>query len=144
MLVSGSLEVPWDARFFQQPEAPAIIVATLERAPADPGDALAGNVEVWRMGDPTVDVAVLCHRLKARGVERLLVEGGGSINWDFMRNDLFDELFLTVASAVLGGERAPTWMAGTGFAMKEQRRLKLLQAQVHGDEIFCHYRVLSR
>ena len=48
-------------------------------------------------------------------MDRLLVEGGGELNWEFARLDLIDELFVTVAPTLLGGRDAPTLLEGAGF-----------------------------
>lgn len=84
----------------------------------------------------------LLRRLRDRGIERLLVEGGGELNWSFVSQDLLDELFVTVAPALLGGRDAPTLLEGDGFYMAEQRRLRLLDVRHEGDELFCRYRVI--
>ena len=70
---------------------------------------------------------------------RHLVEGGGELNWGFVKEDLFDELFVTIAPALLGGRDAPTLCEGEGLEMSRQRRLRLVSAEVVADEIYCRY-----
>lgn len=141
VLVTATAAVPATARFFRDPAAMGRIVATVDDAPAERLEALSKVAEVWTLGRGVVDLAVLLRRLKARGVERLLVEGGGELNWGFVRDDLLDELYLTVAPALLGGRDAPTPCEGEGLAMSDRRRLALVATEVVDGEIFCRYRV---
>jgi 2,5-diamino-6-(ribosylamino)-4(3H)-pyrimidinone 5'-phosphate reductase len=142
VLVTASASVDPGIRFFAGRAPDECIVATVVDAPADRLARLASVAEVWTVGSGRVDLRELLKRLKARGVERLLVEGGGETNWGFVRDDLFDELYVTIAPALLGGRDAPTPCEGDGLAMAGQRRLRLVQADVKEGEIFCHYAVL--
>lgn len=142
VVVSASLSVDPYARFFSDERASGRIVATVEEAPADRVAALVGKAEVWTLGAGSVDLPEMLRRLRARGVERLLLEGGGEMNWAFVRDDLVDELFITVAPALLGGRDAPTLCEGAGLAMADQRRLRLLSTEVAGDEIYTRWAVV--
>ena len=142
VLVTRSLSIDPNSRFFRDERVAGRIVATVAEAPADRVAAFEGKAEVWRVGRGSVDLPDLLRRLRARGVERLLVEGGGEMNWAFVRDDLVDELFITVAPAILGGRDAPTLCEGEGLAMADQRRLRLLSTEVAGDEIFTRWAVV--
>jgi 2,5-diamino-6-(ribosylamino)-4(3H)-pyrimidinone 5'-phosphate reductase len=83
----------------------------------------------------------LLERLKKQGVDRLLVEGGGELNWLLLREDLIDELFFTLAPSLLGGRDAPTPIEGEGLSMAQQHRLKLLEVERVGDELFTRWAV---
>ena len=130
VVVTASARVDPDSRFFTGGEAAGRIVATVEDAPADRLARLAEVAEVWTLGRGRVELPLLLTRLKARGMKRLLVEGGGELNWGFVRDDLFDELYVTLVPALLGGSRAPTLCEGEGFDMADQRRLRLVAADV--------------
>ena len=76
------------------------------------------------------------------GVARLLVEGGGELNWSFVEAGLVDELYLTVAPCILGGRAAPTPVDGEGLAMDARLRLRLVSVDSHGEELYCRYEVV--
>ena len=139
VLVTASAEIDPASRFFRGEAAAARIVATVEDAPADRLARLAQVAEVWTVGHGRVALPLLLIRLKARGIERLVVEGGGELNWGFVRDDLFDELYVTIVPALLGGRDAPTLCEGEGLKMAGQRRLRLVSADVIDGEIFCRY-----
>jgi 2,5-diamino-6-(ribosylamino)-4(3H)-pyrimidinone 5'-phosphate reductase len=142
VLVTASAEVDPGSRFFTDRTAEDRIVATVADAPAERLARLAPVATVWTVGRGAVDLPELLARLRARGIERLLVEGGGEMNWGFVRADLVDELYVTIAPTLLGGRDAPTPCEGDGLPMAEQRRLRLLSADVKDGEIFCRYAVI--
>lgn len=143
VLVSGSLQVPRDARFFDGAYSRELILATTDEADPTPLAPLPPHAHVWRLGPQRIDFARLLERLYEHGIRHLLVEGGGETNWQVLQVDGFDELHLTMCPALLGGRDAPTWLDGAGFSMAQQRRLQLLEAKIVGDEIFCHYKVVK-
>jgi 2,5-diamino-6-(ribosylamino)-4(3H)-pyrimidinone 5'-phosphate reductase len=138
--VSASGRLDGASRFLDDDGA-ARIVATREGAPEATLAALGAGIEVWRAGRARVDLRALLARLAERGVERLLVEGGGELNWELVRDDLVDELYLTLAPALLGGRDAPTPVEGPGLTMERQRRLRLVSVERAGDELFCRFAV---
>ena len=142
VLVTASASIDPTSRFFSEGLSSGRIVATVEDAPADRLARLKEVAELWVVGRGRVDLRELLRRLAERGVERLLVEGGGELNWGFVRDDLVDELYVTIAPALLGGRDAPTLCEGEGLAMAEQRRLQLIAADVIDGEIYCRYRVV--
>ena len=143
VVVTASAKIDPAGRFFTGTEAAGRIVATVERADPARRAALAKVAEVWVLGEERVDLPALLTRLKKEhAVERLLVEGGGDLNWGFVENDLLDELYVTLAPAILGGRDAPTICDGPGLAMANRRRLTLLDAEIVEGEIFCRYGVV--
>jgi len=142
VLVTASANIDPGSRFFRGAEPASRIVATVEDAPADRIARLRSVATVWTVGYGTVDLEDLLARLGAQGIERLLVEGGGELNWGFVRDGLVDELYVTVAPALLGGRDAPTLCEGEGLAMADRRRLRLKSADVIDGEIFCRYEVI--
>ena len=143
IVLTARVDLDPNSRFFRErAEVGRRIVATVEDGPEERLSTLAGRAEVVRAGRGSVDLPKLLRILKERGIERLLVEGGGELNWGFVRDDLLDELYVTVAPCLLGGRTAPTLVEGDGFSMNLRRRLALVDLQRVGDELYCHYRVI--
>jgi 2,5-diamino-6-(ribosylamino)-4(3H)-pyrimidinone 5'-phosphate reductase len=136
VVVTASARIDPRSRFFGESDGGARILATVEDAPSERLAPLAGRAEIWRLGRGRVDLPELCRRLRERGVERLLLEGGGALNWDFLHADLVDEIHVTIAPCLLGGREAPTLLEGQGFPMGAQRRLRLVECEREGDELF--------
>jgi len=141
VVVSARLDLPFDGRFFRDGDPSRRVVATVEDAPEDRVQKLAGRAEVWRLGRGRVDVTRLLHRLKDAGVERLLVEGGGETNWSFFEADAIDELYVTLAPCLLGGRDAPTLLEGEGRPLASRTNLRLLSCEQVGEELYLHWAV---
>ncbi len=77
-------------------------------------DQLGGLAEVADGGDPPRLTAILAD-LAARGVGRLLVEGGASLGTQFLAGGLVDELQLVIAPFFVGDPSAPRF-AGPGHS----------------------------
>jgi len=141
ILVTASLNLDESSRFSDDTDGGGLLIATVENAPADRVERWSEFAELWTIGRDRVDLRELLRRLGERGVERLLVEGGGELNWAFMREDLVDRIHVTIAPTLLGGRKAPTLLDGEGFAMGEQRRLRLSDLHREGDELYCQWEV---
>ena len=79
---------------------------------------------------------------REHAVERLLVEGGPTLNRALISAGLVDELFLTVAPKLLGApaQGSATILAG---ALPASVDLHLLSAHLAADELFLHYTLSS-
>jgi len=90
-----------------------------------------------------VNLQALLDRLGARDVKTLLVEGGSTVIWSFLRQGLADELKVFVSSRVLGGHAAPTLAGGAGFtSLDEAPRLRLDRIERLGDGALLEYAVV--
>jgi 2,5-diamino-6-(ribosylamino)-4(3H)-pyrimidinone 5'-phosphate reductase len=140
VLVTASARVPVDNRYFADPDVPRL-VAVSDRADPAAVDAYRARAEV--LVQPVgIDLpALLAHLHDARGVRRLLCEGGPTLAWSLFEAGLVDEVLLTLVPAVVGGQGAKTMVEGPGFARGAQRRLDLARVERVGDELFLTYRV---
>ena len=60
-------------------------------------------VEIIMNGENSVNIKSLMNNLHKRKFNTILVEGGGIINWQFIQNNLFDEILITIAPFIIGG-----------------------------------------
>jgi 2,5-diamino-6-(ribosylamino)-4(3H)-pyrimidinone 5'-phosphate reductase len=93
------------------------VVGVGKDAPSERIDALRENtgVEVIETNAERVDLRDLLDALEERGVERLMVEGGGEIIFSLLREGLVDKVSVYVAPVLVGGRDAPTLVDGEGF-----------------------------
>jgi diaminohydroxyphosphoribosylaminopyrimidine deaminase/5-amino-6-(5-phosphoribosylamino)uracil reductase len=107
-----------NARLFDG--AAPTLIATTERSGAARRDAWAsGGADVAVLDpDPSggVSLPALLHALGKRDVQGMLVEGGSTLAWSFVRDDLVDTIVLYLAPMLVGGADAPGVLGGTGFA----------------------------
>ncbi|MFN3962547.1 MAG: dihydrofolate reductase family protein, partial [Fimbriimonadaceae bacterium] len=69
-----------------------------------------------------------------------LVEGGSEINAEFLRRDLVDELFLTLAPKIRLGRDLPTYAGGDPLPPGHLMNFDLLSCQPIENEVFLRYR----
>lgn len=72
-------------------------------------------VEIITAGKNSVDIKLLLKKLSNKKINTILVEGGGTINWEFIKHDLFDELIITLSPFLIGGNDAISFVQGKGF-----------------------------
>lgn len=72
-------------------------------------------VEIIITGKKTVNIKSLLKKLFEKKIKTILVEGGGTINWEFIRKDIFDELIITISPFVIGGDDSISFIEGSGF-----------------------------
>jgi 5-amino-6-(5-phosphoribosylamino)uracil reductase len=91
-----------------------------------------------------VEPLQLCEDLGARGVRRLMVEGGTSVLTQFLLGDLADELQLAVAPVFVGDARAPRFVSDGAFPWRADRRARLVEAYAVGDVAVHRYALSAR
>ena len=133
-IVTGSLDLDWDGRLFTESPTRPIIFTTTS---AD--TATASKVaDVIVAGDPRVDLALALSQLNADGVGVVLCEGGPTLNGVLAAGDLIDELCLTIAPALVGGD------VGTGLLghlhLPDMLPMDLVHAFEDGGDMFLRYR----
>ena len=92
--------------------------------------------------DDLIDLHCLLQILHKRGIKTLLVEGGGTVIWSFLREKLVDELYIYIGSIIIGGRETTTPVEGLGFLEENILRLKLLEFNKLGDGILLHYHLM--
>ena len=81
------------------------------------------------------DVPTLLADLAARGVARLMVEGGGEMHTALLAADVVDEMQLVVSPVLVGEALAPRFLRPASFAT----HLRLIEARAAGDLALLRY-----
>lgn len=117
--------------------APTLIVTSEESSRVFP------RAEILRCGKDEVDLGLLLDQLASRGVRTVLVEGGSTVIWSFLRHRLADELKVFISSRVLGGHAAPTLAGGQrATSLEDSIRLRLDRTERLGDGVLLEYSVV--
>ena len=101
-VVSRSGDLDYSSRFFAEAEVPPIVI-TGEAARAKV-QANAGAAQVLVAGDDGVDLSRALSELSSLGLRSVLAEGGPSLNGQLLAASLVDELCLTLAPRLVGGD----------------------------------------
>ena len=95
-------------------------------------------------GGKSVDMQRLSEDLYARGVRRLMVEGGGMVHTQFLTADLADELHLVVAPFFVGDSRARRFVSDGRFPWNPGRRATLAEVRRIDDVVLLRYGLSAR
>jgi len=97
-------------------------------------------VQIVVCGNNTVSIKKLLVTLKKKGIKNILVEGGGTTNWAFVKENLVDEAIITITPYLVGGITATTLVDGDGFStITKSIRLKLKNVKKMKNEVILHY-----
>ena len=94
-------------------------------------------------GEP-VNMRRVSEDLHARGVRRLMVEGGGIVHTQFLTGGLADELHLVVAPFFVGDSRASRFVGDGRFPWNPDRRATLAEVRRIGDVVLLRYALSDR
>lgn len=121
------------------------LVAVTSAAPEHRVTALraaGADVVVVPDGDGRVDVAALLGCLAGRGINSVLVEGGGALLGSLFDAGLVDRVEAFVAPVVIGGREAPGPVGGVGVAtMEAATRLQDVETRQCGADLLIRGRL---
>ena len=90
-----------------------------------------------------VNLKMLFRKLEKTGLKKILVEGGGELNWSLLHLWLVDEMTITIAPKIAGGRLATTLVEGDGFdeiAQSIKLHLKKIERK-KGGELVLYYKL---
>jgi riboflavin-specific deaminase-like protein len=131
VIVSGRLDLPWDASLFTA-DCEVLIFTASEAEPPQ----TAASVRVVRH-DKFVNIVEALRQLRAEhGIRALLCEGGPGLHNQLEGSGSVDDLFLTIAPKLAGGD-APRIIEGDLPGLTELELAWLLEEE---GELFTRYR----
>ena len=129
--VVTNADIPIESDFIQAGPARVVIFTTSHTSISHLEILRTHDVEVFVDTAPRVDLKKMMETLSEIGVKRLMVEGGGTINFELLKLGLVDELMIYIAPMIFGGDHAPTLASGLGLARSDAIALKLTTAETH-------------
>jgi 5-amino-6-(5-phosphoribosylamino)uracil reductase len=140
--VTGRCALDPGAQFFALGEADKLVYCATATVPAA-RERLGRVATVLDAGDP-VDLHRVAADLGARGIRRLMVEGGGRMHTQFLTAGLADELQLVVAPFFVGDSRAPRFVGDGTFPWGPENRATLAEVRQIGDVVLLRYALSDR
>ena len=130
------------SKFLQEGGARCVIFTTQRTSKDQLASLRSEGVEVFIHESERVDLGNMMQTLKELGINRLMVEGGATLNFELIRLGLVDEVSAYVAPMIFGGEKAPTMVSGSGFERGEAVPLKLIHVEGWDDgSVLLNYKV---
>jgi len=147
VIVDGNLRTPINAEVYNVSEAKTILI-TSTKAEKEKVQVLKKKgviaIVLKDMGGGRVNLAEALNSLYKLGIRRILVEGGGRLNWSLIRENLVNEIRITIAPYIFGN--GISMFQGEGFKdTKESPKLKLVNVFKCecGNEIHVIFKVMG-
>ncbi len=140
--ITGHGDLDAAAKFFAAGDTGKIVYAAspaLDKARESVGAAAS----VVDAGDP-VDLHLVLADLHARGIGKLMVEGGGTMHTQFLASGLADELHLAIAPFFVGDARAPRFVHDGTFPWNPGHRARLAGVTQIEDVVLLRYALSDR
>lgn len=130
------------ARFFATGDTDKIVYCATDAV--DKTRERLGSVATIVDGGESVNVEWALADLAARGVRRLMVEGGGTMHSQFLTAGLADELHLVVAPFFVGDCRAPRFVTDGEFPWRPGHRASVAEVRQIDDVVLTRYALSDR
>ena len=102
------------------------------------------GVKFFFSGSEHVDLLALMSYLHEEGIDKLMLEGGATLNFSMIKAGLIDEISICVAPMIVGGANAKTFFDGEGFdTMDEAVKLELIDSFNLDKDLILRYKVLE-
>lgn len=144
IIVDSIGRIPLDSKILKSASKINTIVAVTKRASDERIDKIksAGAIVIVA-GTKTVDLKELFFILKKMGFNKILVEGGGELNWSILQLRIVNELMVTVAPRIVGGRTATTLVEGDGYErISDGIKMELINvSRQNNGEVVLYYKL---
>lgn len=144
IIIDSRARIPLNSRIIRSSKKIQTIVGTTRNAPIRKIKSLEKvGVQVLITGNRKVNIKSLFQQLESLGLKRILIEGGGEINWSVLKIGLVNELIVSISPVVVGGRNAKTLVEGEGISnITDGIKLKLTRILTNNkNEIVLFYKL---
>ena len=146
IIIDSTARIPLKSRILRSAHNNITIIAVTNRASISKIKKIQNRgAMVLVAGKRDVDLRKVFPIIQNIGIQRVLVEGGGELNWSVIRRGLIAKLIVTIAPVIAGGRNATTLVEGEGYRrISKAMKLKLTKVsrQTNGEVVLC-YRLRS-
>jgi 2,5-diamino-6-(ribosylamino)-4(3H)-pyrimidinone 5'-phosphate reductase len=145
IIVDSTGRIPLDSKILKSASKINTIVAVTSRTSDKRIDKIkSAGAMVIVAGARTVDLKELFCILKKMGFNKILVEGGGELNWSILQLGIVNELMVTVAPRIVGGRTATTLVEGDGYTrISESIKTELIKiSRQNNGEVMLYYKLV--
>lgn len=116
IIIDSKARIPLNSRIIESSnKIQTIIAVTHDASSRRIKELQKKGAQVLVYGNGKVNLRNLFKQLEKMGLKKMIVEGGGEINWSVLKLGLVDELVVTISPVVIGGRDAITLVEGKGF-----------------------------
>lgn len=105
---------------------------------------LSKKVDVFYSSSNPINLTEFMGYLYSKDIKTLMLEGGSTLNFSMIKENLIDEVRVCIAPMIVGGSEAKTFFDGVGFDfMEDAIQLKLVKSYSCGKDFVMEYKVLK-
>lgn len=148
IVVDSKASVAFDSQVVRTARVFPLLVAHTVQADEEQLEMIqeaGGGTLLCEEKDGRVDITDLLKKLGARGIDSVLLEGGGELNYTFVKAGVIDEVYAFIAPKIVGGRAAKTPVEGEGFKrMGEALELSPFAVEAIGRDILLMARPIVK
>jgi len=143
IIIDSKARTPPDAKILHKGPGKRII-AVSAAAPEERIARLRQYAEIISTGTEEVDLNAFVQMLSNQGVQKLMVEGGGTLIASLFTSGLVDQLSIFMGNMIIGGSSAPTLADGAGWTeYSDFTRLELMKIQQMDQGVLIDWKVIK-
>lgn len=144
IIIDSTGKIPIDSKILKSASFIDTLIIVTKKTHADIIKKINSfGAKTFVIGTKLVDLPKLFDVLYKMGYKKILVEGGGELNWSCLSSGLVTKLILTISPKIIGGKNAITLVEGTGYPkISAGINLKLVRViRYRNGEIVLHYKL---
>ena len=144
IIIDSKARIPLNSRIIDSSNKIQTIIAVTHNASSRKiKEIQKKGAQVLVYGNGKVNLRNLFQQLEKMGLKKIIVEGGGEINWSVLKLGLVNELVVTISPVVIGGRDAKTLVEGMGFTnISDGIKMKLSNTIIQNkNEIVLFYKL---
>ena len=143
VIVDSSFSIPLTSKVlsYKLETYPTIIAITDHALKPKTEKAKLRNIRFINTGsEKLVNLKKLMEELYQHGIKKILLEGGGSLNWSMIKDNLVDEIRIFIAPIIVGGKNAVSLVDGLGVKrIVEGFKFNLQNVLKRDNYVVLHY-----
>lgn len=109
------------------------------------GKNYGANVEVVQCdvdSEGLIDLEKMLEILNNYSIKKLMVEGGSTVIWNFLKQGFVDDLYVFIGPMIIGGKYTPSMADGEGISTEDDLiNLEVVKVSKLNDGILVHYKL---
>lgn len=144
IIIDSTGKIPLNSKILKSASKINTIIIVTKEADKDIINKINSfGAKVLVIGTKSVNLPKLFNVLYEMGYKKILVEGGGELNWSCITSGLVTDLILTISPKIIGGKKATTLVEGSGYSkISNGINLRLVRVTKNkNDEIILYYKL---
>ena len=119
VIVDSNLDIPLNSKVLNTVSERKVIVAACENADKNKKsrlEKLGVNIIETPVSNGKVNLKYLMKKLGSIGIDSVLLEGGGTLNFSCLKDGIVDKVLSFISPKIIGGQSAKTPVEGDGIS----------------------------